>query len=150
MAPNGKPNAVPRSHGFHERRGVVAAEPRRAGDVRALVGRDVAEARRHVQRLADGEQADRDEHDVHAGEQLVDAEGQARLPRELVDADEADREPEGERQQPADERAPDQRGHRHEGQHHEREVLRRLQLDREVGDRLGEERQQDQADRARR
>ena len=74
MAPKGKPNAVPRSHGFHERRASSRLNHAVPGDVRALVRRDVAEPRGHVQRLADGEQPDRDEHDVHAGEQLVDAE----------------------------------------------------------------------------
>ena len=132
MAPNGKPNAVPRSHGFHERRASSRLNQAVPGDVRVLVGREVAEARRPCA----GPRRRRTGRPPRArcptpAKQLVDAEGQARLAGELIDADEADGEPEGERREPADERAPDQRGHRHEGQHHEREVLRRLELDRE-------------------
>ena len=47
------------------------------------------EARGHVQRLADREQADGERRDLDAVEQLGHAEGQARLAGELVDADEA-------------------------------------------------------------
>jgi hypothetical protein len=93
-------------------------------------------------------QPDRHDDDVHAREESVDAEGQPGLAGRLVDADQADAEAQPEPEQAADQRAADQRGDGHEGQHGEREVVRRLELHREVGDRLGQEREQDQPDRA--
>jgi hypothetical protein len=87
--------------------------------------------------------------DVDAREQLVDAQRQPRLARQLIDADQPDRQPDRKREQPADQRAADQRRDRHEREHDQREVVGGLQLDREVGDRLGEEREQQQPDRAR-
>ena len=66
----------------------------------------VRSSRRHVQRLADREQPDRHDHDVDPVAELVDAERQPRLPGQLVDPDEPDQQPDGQRREPADQRAP--------------------------------------------
>ena len=129
--------------------GVGAAEPaRRRGvlGVVELLGRLVgveqllvvalAQLGRHVQRLADGEQPDGDDHDVDAVAELVDAEREPRLAGELVDADAADEQAERQRRPAADDRAADERGDRREGQDREREVVLRAELDGQVGDRL--------------
>ena len=63
-------------------------------DVGVLLLVAAADPRRHVQRLADREQPDGDDHDVDAREQLVDAERQPRLAGQLVDPDQPDREAE--------------------------------------------------------
>ena len=124
--------------------------PQRLGalDLEQLVLAAVPHPRRHVERLADREQPDRHQHDVDAVVELADAERQPRLAAHLIDPDQPDEEPDEQRQQAADQRAADQRGDGHKGQHGQREVVRRLQLDGEVGDRLGEEGQQQDPDRA--
>ena len=94
MAPIGKPTAVPRSHGFHERRHssrVIHSEPE-SGMISSLP----TIARGDEQRLAHREQTDRHHHHIDAVEQLRQAEGEARLPGLQVDADQA--EPDAEEQ----------------------------------------------------
>ena len=100
--PSGKPIAVPRSHGFHERR-----QSSRLIPVKSCSGDDVrtpSRPCRHawIQRLADGEEADDEDHHVDAVEQLRDAEREPRVAGELVDADQAERQPEEQAEQPAD------------------------------------------------
>ena len=79
MAPNGKPIAVPRSHGFHDR-------PQSSRSIHGLpTGMTSTGLRRRwaadPQRLADGEEADRDDDDVDAVGELRDAEGEPLLAR---------------------------------------------------------------------
>ena len=69
-------------------------------------------------------------------------------PRDLVDPDQADEQPEEQREHAADQRGADERGDRDEREHGQREVVGRLQLHGEVGHRLGQEGQQQDADRA--
>jgi hypothetical protein len=75
--PSGKPISVP----------IHAGAPREP-DRRRLVA---AVLPRLVQRLAHGEQADHEDHDVDAVEQLRNAEREARVARQRVDADETER-----------------------------------------------------------
>jgi len=86
--PSGKPISVPRSHGFHERRhsSRFHAGASRERDGCRLVA---AVLPRLVQRFADGEQADHEDHDVDAVEQLRNAEREARVARQRVDADQS-------------------------------------------------------------
>ena len=78
---------------------------------------------RRPQRLADGEQADRDDDDVDAVGELGDAEGEPLLAGGLVDADQADGQAEAERGQPADPGAAQHRRDRDEGEQHDREEV---------------------------
>ena len=130
MAPNGKPIAVPRSHGLQDRASPSLAHPGRAD--RDDLGRGAAQVRGDPQRLADGEQADRDDDDVDAVGKLRHAEGQPLLTRWWVDADQADRKPDRQRGEAADPRRAEHRGDGDEGQHHHREVVRRADLDRQL------------------
>ena len=63
-----------------------------------------AQLGRHVQRLADREQPDGDDHDVDPVAELVDAERQPRLAGQLVDPDEPDQQPDRQRREAADQR----------------------------------------------
>ena len=107
-------------------RGVIQTEPRTGIDCSC---RRVSQAGGDVERLADREQADRDDDDVDAVEQLRDAEGEARLPGQACRCRPGRGEPEEQatRSPRTSERA-EQRGHRDEGQHHQREVLGRPEL----------------------
>jgi hypothetical protein len=146
--------AQPRLPGAPE---VAPAQPARLPPATAkvvVVGREqlllaaAAELRRHVERLADREEADRHEHDVDAVVELRQPEREARLAADLVDADAANQQAEEQRAEAAHERLSDERGDRGEGEQRQREVVRRLEAHREVGHRPGDERQQDDADRA--
>ena len=147
MVPNGKPIAVARSHAGHERlqsEADIKIEPRTFSIVSpepALVGGD-------VERLADGEQPHREHDHVDAVEQLGHAEGEARLPGLAVDADQAEQQAEEEARQPAHRRAAEHRRDGDEREHHEREVLGRPELEREIDHDRREQREQDRGDGA--
>ena len=94
-APNGKPNAVPRSHGFQDRFQSCSAHPRPAD--RDHLGGLAAQVRGDPQRLADGEDADRDHDHVDAVGELGDAEGEPLLSGHRVDPDQADHQAEQQR-----------------------------------------------------
>ena len=131
MVPNGKPSAVPRSQGFHERfqsDRLIQIEPFIVSSLSSCaieIGRD-------VQRFAHREQADGDDDDVDAVEQLGNAEREPRLARLAVEADEPDREADEEARQPAHGRRAEHGRHRGEGQHHDREVFGGAELQREI------------------
>ena len=137
---------MPRSQGFHERAQSLAVHPWVAdGD---HLDRLAAQVRRRPQRLAHGEQTDRDDDDVDAVGDLRNAEGEPLLAGGLVDADQADGQAEAERRQPADPGAAEHRRHRDEGEQHDREEVGGGDLDREVRDRGREDRQQQGGDGA--
>jgi hypothetical protein len=102
----------------------------------------------HVQRLADREQADRDEDHLDAVHELGNAARVARLAGDLVDADQAHREADRERRHAAQRALAEDGADRREGQHHQHEVLGRAELDRERGDQRREQRHQHRGDRA--
>ena len=91
MVPNGKPIAVPRSQAGHERRHSCARHVHLAHRVQR--GLAAALVQRVVERLADREQADRDQHHLDAVEELGDAAGVAHLAGDLVEADQPDARP---------------------------------------------------------
>ena len=131
MAPIGKPIAVPRSHGFQERAQssrLIQTEPL-TGSIRSsppMLGRGDA------QRLADGEQRHRERRHLDAVEQVGNAEGKARLAGLQVDADQAERQPDEQRGQPAQRGIAEGRRNGHEGQHHQREIFGRAERQREL------------------
>ena len=97
--PIGKPSSAPRSHGRHERDQSardIQIDPR--SGIESVVDID---ARRRVERLADGEQPDGDDDHVDAVEELREAEGEPRLAGQRIDADQPQREPEEQADQPA-------------------------------------------------
>ena len=82
---------VPRSHGFQERRQSSRAHSRgtvQRNHLRVIASMDPG----LIQRLAYCEKPDDQNHHVHAIEQLRDAEREPRVSRELVDADQSERE----------------------------------------------------------
>ena len=96
MAPIGKPISVPRSQGFQDRAQsarLIQTEPLHRLDL--LV--DASAASRDLERLADGEERHGERRHLDAVEQVGDAEGEPRLAGLQVDADEPEREPDGER-----------------------------------------------------
>ena len=107
MAPNGKPSAVPRSHGFQERPQVVAAHPRAADgdDLQRLA----AQVRGDPEGLAEGEDRRPRRRRCRAVGQQRLVEAQPRLAGVEVEPDQADGQAEEERDeaaQPARTRAP--------------------------------------------
>jgi hypothetical protein len=103
---------------------------------------------RHPQGLADGEESDGHDHDVDAVGEFEHAEGEALLPGELVQADQADGEADQEGGEAADAGAAEDRGDGDEGQHHDGEVVGGADVHRPVGDGGGEHHQQRGADHA--
>ena len=91
-------------------------------------------ARSDVERLADREQPDRQRRDLDAVEKLGHAEGKTRLAGQLVDADEAEREPDEQRGQAADGRITEGRRHRDEGDAHQREIILRSEIHRDLNE----------------
>jgi hypothetical protein len=91
IAPIGKPMAVPRSHGFHDRRQssrVIQTEP-----LIGLDGRTAADAAGgDAERFTDGKQRHRKGGHLDTVEQVGDAEGEAGLAGLQVDADQAERQ----------------------------------------------------------
>ena len=112
---------------------VAAAQPAPAR-LRRAPARPAARAQlgRHVQRLADREQPDGHDHDVDPVAELVDAERQPRLARQLVDPDEPDQQPDRQRREAADQRRRRQRRHRRERQQRQREVVLGAELHRQA------------------
>jgi hypothetical protein len=104
--------------------------------------------RRHVERLADREQAHRQDHDVDAVEQLGHAERKARLAGLAVDADQAEEQANEQAGQPAHRRIAEHRRHGDESEHHQREVVRRAEFEREVDHQRRQQREQKGGDRA--
>jgi hypothetical protein len=113
------------------------------------LGGITAQVRGDPERLADREQAHRDHDDVDPVSELGDAEGEPLLAGGRVDADRADEQSDAERSEAPDLRRPQHRGHGDEGQHHDREVVRRAELDRELDDLGRDEGQREGADGAR-
>ena len=130
-APIGKPNSVPRSHGFHERAQSWRRHPQRAAHRLELVLLLVA-ARGDVERFANREQADRERRHLHAVQQLRHAERQPRLAGEPVDADEAERQPDEQAGEAADRRIAEGRRHGDEGDAHQREIVLRAEAHRDL------------------
>ncbi len=148
MVPTGKPIAVPRSHGRHERDQSDRAHPRPPpARHRDHLDRPVPQPRRDVQRLPDGEHAHRDDHDVDAVGEQRNAEGEALLAGEGVGADQPDEQPERQRRQPAGDGRAEQGAHRHERHDHEGDVVGRAQLHGPVGDHRRQQRQRQRPDR---
>ena len=117
---------VPRSQGFHDRAQssrLIHFEPFIREELLCLV----PVARGRIERLADGEEADRDDHGVDAVEKFGNAEGEARLPGLQVDADEAEGEPDEETGEAAGERVAEDGRDGGERQHHQREVFGRAE-----------------------
>jgi hypothetical protein len=84
-----------------------------------------------VQRLTDREQPDGDDHDVDPVAELVDPEGQPRLPRQLVDPHEPEYEPDRQRRVAADPRGRVQGRHDRERDQDQREVVLGAELHRQ-------------------
>ena len=105
-------------------------------------------ARGDIERLSHREQADRERRHLDAVEQLGDAEGKPCLTGELVDADKAERQPDEQAGQAADRRIPEGRGHRDEGDAHQREVIFRAELHGDIDQPWREEREANGGDRA--
>ena len=136
----------PRSHGFQVRRRSSRDSQGRPTGIG--LDRGAAQVRGHPQRLADREQPDRDDHHVDPVGQLRDAEGEPRLAGQRVQADQPDGQPDGQRGEPAHPGAAQHRGHRDEGQHHHREVVRGADVHGHRGDQRGQQHQPDRPEQA--
>ena len=121
MAPNGKPSAVPRSQGFHDR-------PQSAWDSHGPTHRDdgrglAPQVGRHPEGLAHGEDADGDDDDVDVVGEERAAEGEPLLARDEVGA----HEPQGDAHQQGGEAThpggAEDRGRADEGDEDDREEL---------------------------
>jgi hypothetical protein len=110
----------------------------------------VAQPRRHPEGLADGEEPDGDGDDLDPPVlQLRDAEGEAGLPGQLVAPDQPEGQPQEEADQSPDQGIAQDRRHRHEGEHDQRHVLGRPELQAHVDQHRRQESQPQGADRAR-
>ena len=89
-------------------------------------------ARGDVERLADREQADRERRHLDAVEQFRNAEGKPRLAGELVDADQPERQADEQAGQPAHRRIAEGRRDGDEGDAHQREIILRPELHRDL------------------
>ena len=121
---------VPRSQAGHERRHSARVMCTRliafSEDLRAAL------VQRGVERLADREQADRDQHHLQPVEELGHAAGVAHLAADLVQPDQPDREADDQRGDAAQRALAEHRGDGGEGQQHQHEVLGRAELHRVV------------------
>ena len=87
------------------------------------------QARRH-----DHPYRHRDDDHIQTVGQQRNPEGEPLLAGHRVDPDQADRQADRQRGETADSRRSEHRGHRDEGQHHDREIVRRTETAGEVGD----------------
>ena len=128
-------------------RPVRGAHPHRAGDgVDLLLLVPVAGG--GVERLADGEEADRHDDGVDAVEQLEDAEGEAGLAGLQVDADQAERQADEQAGEAARRGFAEHGGDGGEGQDHQREILGRPEQQGELDQLRGQEGQSQRGDGA--
>ena len=82
---------------------------------------------RDIDDLADGEEAHGDDDDIDTVEKLRHAHGEARLPGLQIDADEPQCHAEEQTGEATHRRLAEYRGHRHERQHHQREIIGRAE-----------------------
>ncbi len=127
----GNPSAVPRSHGFQERAQSSPRHPERSAH--RLDGfRRMETAGRDIERFAYCENAHGERRHFHPVQEIRHAESQPRLPRKLVDADEAEAEADEQAGETPERRCPEGRRDGDEGQHHQREIIRRTEADGEI------------------
>ena len=126
----------------------VPSHPDLPSDRNDLVGKEPF-ARHDEQRLAYGEQADREDHHLDPVEKLGHVHGEPRLTGLHIDADEADREPDEEARETSQERRAEDGSHGREGEDHEREVVGRAELQGQSNDRGREQGQRESRQRAR-
>ena len=106
--------------------------------------------RRHPQRLTEGEHRDRDDDQVDAVGELRQPERRTRLAGEEIDADQADRQAEQQRDDATQLGVAEDRGDRDDREQHDRQVRRRTEGDGPARHDRREEHQQQRADRRRR
>ena len=101
-----------------------------------------------VDELGHAEEADDDDQEVDAGEDVGNAEGVAGNARIGVDADRGEHQADDGGEQRLHRVGADQRGERGEGEDHQRHIVRRREVDRVGGERRAEEAHQDDGEGA--
>ena len=145
--PSGKPIAVPRSHGFHDRRHSSRLIPVKSCSVTANTSSRPYRHAWYIVSPTANRPMTRMTTSMPSSSCGMPKEKRA-LAGELIDPDEPERQAEKQAEESAHDRRAEQRRHGREREHRQGEVLRRAEAQRHRRQRRREERQRDRGERA--